>query len=279
MGREKRVSFALSTSVATKNAKSQITPDRREKMKKKIEHTQDVIADREKEFEQMSYDIEWRALMYEEMLQLARRDKEIESICKKWHSKISNSAEVVQKSKKSVINTYQQPPKVEVIQEGSGRVTRSSKQVSVTVSTDLPCPENNVKHEVTWLQLTSKLLDEKYNCLYTELCSMIDVQNNNRRFRRDLLSYLKQPQNTKIMEKFTEICDKTQETAAKSGIKLDEIKTRQNACDKPTSSSIVEKTPQLKLSSLQEQAEQNTSLQRREITKELPPGTAECNQQ
>lgn len=60
---------------------------------------------------------------------------------------------------------YQQPPKTEVIQERSGRVTRSSKQTSITICTDLPCPESNVKHEVTWLQLTSKLLDEKYSCL------------------------------------------------------------------------------------------------------------------
>ena len=37
----------------------------------------------------MSYDIEWRVLMYQEVMQLARRDVEIENICKKWHPKIS----------------------------------------------------------------------------------------------------------------------------------------------------------------------------------------------
>jgi len=274
MVREKRVSFALNTSIADKITKSQITPDRREKMKKKIESTRAVIADREKEFEEMSYDIEWRVLMYQEVLQLAQRDVEIESICKKWHPKISKSAEVVQKSKKTVIKTYQQPPKTEVIQERSGRVTRSSKQTSITIRTDLPCPETNVKHEVTWLQLTSKLLDEKYSCLYTELSSMIDIQNNNRRFRRDLLAYLKKPENTQILERFNEICEKSQESAAKVGMKFNELEK----CGK-SPPSAVKTTLQPKLSSLQEKAEQNAILQQPKLTKELPPGTTDCKQQ
>jgi len=274
MLREKRVSFAPSTSIAEKITKSQITPERREKMKKKIESTLALIADREKEFEEMSYDIEWRVLMYQEVMQLARRDVEIENICKKWHPKISKSAEVVDKSKKSVIKTYQKPPKTEVIQEQSGRVTRSSKQTSITIRTDLPCPESNVKHEVTWLQLTSKLLDEKYSCLYTELSSMIDIQNNNRRFRRDLLAYLKQHKNSQTLERFNEICDKAQESAAKTGIKINELKK----CDKSLPSAV-KANHQPKLSSLQEQAEQNTIQQQPKLTKELPPGTTDCKQQ